>query len=236
MTAPTSDAAYVAAAHSLLAQLAEDKASTAETDADTQSNLIAQDEVNQALFAIAESVGGSSTKLVSKDVYATGAAKTGYAEAVTDLGVQVSIIAPSLTAPRTVKISPVQSSALIASLTNFARECKAVGASSAAHKPKPAVAHHGGGSFSLSWKTVFWPIGDYGPGVFKLNYNVSNTAAKSPPADCPATGLIAQGTTTGKRGTFATINAVGNGSAVRVLQTWLSPTTIKWAIVSCATP
>jgi hypothetical protein len=229
MTMPTSDGAYVAAAHKLLAQLAADKVSTAETDADTQSNLIAQDEVNQALFAIAESVGGSSTKLVSKDVYATGAAKAGYAEAVTDLGVQVSIIAPSLTAPRTVKISPVQSSALIASLTNFARECKAVGASSAAHKPKPVVHHAGGGRFSLT--ATFWPSPNIPVNAFEVAFNVNSTFAGA----CPATGVMAQGTTSGKLGTFVTLDIPGTAPYFRILQTYLSPTTVKWAIVSCKT-
>jgi hypothetical protein len=121
-------------------------------------------------------------------------------------------------------------------LTSFASECKAVGVSSAAHKPKPvAVVHHGSNGSGLSWTTPYWPTGNDGVDAFQVNFTVSNTAATIPPANCPATGLLAQGTTSGKRGTSTTINVVGNGSAIRVLRTWLSPTTVKWAVITCKT-
>ena len=219
-----------AAADKLAADLATDKAKTAETQADVQANLIAQDEINQDLYGIAASIGGTSTKLVSKDTYATGSVKDAYKKSVADVATAVSQTAPSLTAKRAIKITSAQSAALIKSLTNFAFECNAEAASSKAHKPKP-IAHVSVSSGFPDWHLNSWfPNGIHPSGGLYVA-GFSNAEVK---LSCTSEKLLEEGTVTGKPGTLVNAPFLHTGAfAVKFLTRDISATTAQYAWVEC---
>lgn len=228
---PTTQAEYLADAKRLLAQLTADKANTAETAAVTQSNLIAQDEVNQDLDAIAAGIGGTSVKLVSKDVYATKTVKGTYSKSAAGLATVVAQIAPSLTAKKPVKISSANSTTLMTALTTFATACKAEAASSKAHKPKPVV-HSGVSSAYPDWHLATWFLYD---AHIDNEFSVSAYTNTNLELTCASSKLLEEGTLTGKVGTRGSAPSFRTSTvpSVKFLQRNVNATTVQWAWVEC---
>lgn len=135
------ESAYANAASKLKKEVTAYQFRTTVTRADTQADLIAEDEVNRDLYGIATSVGGVAHTVTARYVYATEPVRSSYQQGVTDVASQVSILAPVIKSRSGVRISDGESSALIAALNTFASDCQSVAASSAAHKPAPAPAH-----------------------------------------------------------------------------------------------
>jgi Tfp pilus assembly protein PilE len=229
ISTPTTDAQYLAETRLLLARIAVFKQHTADTRADTQAILLAQNEVDQDLDSIATSISGSSTKLVRKDIYATSVVKDAYSKSVADVGTEAASIAPDLASRRVLKLSSLQSTALISALAQFATECKAEAASSRAHVPAPAV-HHGGSSGYPDWHTAHWPIES-----FPDEFNIAVHTEGLPTLGCVGTKLLAEGTATGPRGGFETVHVPGSDPPLfNVLVHHVSATAEQWAVVQCS--
>ena len=140
-----SESAYARASAKLRTEVAADEFRTAETRADKQADLIAADEVNRDLYAVAATIGGTARTVTARYVYATSVVRSKYQQAVADVGIQVSIIAPEIDSRSGARISDEDSAALVRALNSYSGDCAAVAASSATHKPAPAatiVFHH----------------------------------------------------------------------------------------------
>lgn len=228
---PSTEAQYLADTKRLLARVAVFKQHTADTRADTRAILLAQNEVDQDLDSIATTIAGSSAKLVRKDLYATSTVKDAYSKSVSDVGTEAASIAPDLASRRVLKLSSLQSTALISALTQFATECKAEATSSKGHIPKP-TARHGASSAYPSWRTSHWPIASF-PDEFNIAVNTQGT----PTFGCVGTKLLAEGTATGPRGGFKTVYVHGSDPPLfNVLFHHVSATAEQWAVVKCSKP
>lgn len=116
--------------------LAAGRFDTKETEADTDADLIVQDEVARDLYAIATSVGGEAKTVTAKYVYAKKSTTNTYKGSVAAVADQVTALEPVLAPGKGGDlVSDTESTDLLSALGSFASECRAVAASSAAHKP-----------------------------------------------------------------------------------------------------
>ena len=134
---PDTVAGYAKATAQIDRLVASGRLRTAETNAVTESNLIATDEVNLDLDAAAESILGQDTAVEAKYAYATTDTQTIYQSDAEHVVEELTTISPSLTSNRLVKVTPTQSTALIKSLTAFGNACASLRTSSIANTPPP---------------------------------------------------------------------------------------------------
>ena len=224
VVASEDDADELADVQQLSQALHNDKARTGETLAVVQANLVAQDEVNQDLAAVASNIAAAPRALVSKDDYASAAAKSAFAKSVAGLATVVAKIAPELKSDGPIKVSAAQSASLLAALASFATSCEAEAASSAAHTPRAVTIAY------LGWGMKAWPVV-----TFPYSMTLTVKTAGDPTRGCTSTKLIAEGIATGHLGQKVTVTVPGADPPVfKVLTHFTSATSVQWAVVACS--